>query len=290
MTSPIKRIDIFPHCGTQIPGIVAEDVLLATTPQKIAQLIEAERDTGLERIMSQLQRRKDSVVVMYDYVKFLGDVNRLELRAQVPENIYSTGEPLLKITDQVRNALVNRYVKPWQLNLLEICKKHPQAMVIHWHTYNKYSGFDPTLKTSHKSSGELRPMGQILEKYAIRSDQLAGYLDQIPKGEYLNEHIDMRHWRFIKGSLTKALSSYDQEESEPFQDSNPYILYGTDSNGSKIFAPCLPPLIDKLFDSKRRNFQLVLDVRKDLVATETAQIDLLNAVDSILDYLMPHMQ
>jgi hypothetical protein len=279
-TTPITRIDIFPHTGNRIPESLNSaggwsDTL---TEDDRFHIVERNRDTGLDRVIESFKTNPENrqIVLAYDYARAITDANRLLPSAQVPKVTF-TGEALFSAEayNTIAPVLIKNYIRPWHRKIIEVVRQNPQATIIHWHTFDTVS----YSKTSNVSqSGGIRPLGQIITSVDTVESDFKPYLEilrpsspQLESGIQKSVLIKPELIDKIDETFTRKLRHYSTfsscpgaENAENFVADTPYKAFGA---GKEVGL--LTSLISAV-TANEPNRQLVFEIRKDVFHNEAA--------------------
>ncbi|MFQ5493287.1 MAG: hypothetical protein ACE5DX_03970 [Candidatus Dojkabacteria bacterium] len=281
----IKRIDIFPHSGSKIPEEVEPYIRKDLSEKEISYTIEIDRDSGLEGVIdSYREKPADGQLLMtYDYTKVLGNVNRLEPSRQVPDAPYK-GEKIVRVDQEIRETLVEGYVLPWQRAVIETVSRHPEAIVVQWHSMDIFGGGNATLKADTNGAKTLRPLGQIFTRGDAKKGSLLPYFPELVADVVETQLLDEEVSKLAVKCLGEQISPLASKGRKVFVKDYPYRLFG-DDGGKRVFGPSLLNLID-LANGRRKNKQLAFEVRKDIFGNQRATEVLRQTIDELVGNLL----
>jgi len=279
----VITIHIFPHIGSKIPEIALPYIDSKITQKEITDTIETNRDTGLDDIIKIFKKRKNEVTLEFQYSRALCDVNRTDPDNIVPEKLYR-GNDLLTNEDKnkIKKGIIEEYAIPWQMKVIALCQKHPDAKVVHWHSYDVYNQGISVLLDKPKNK-TIRPFGQIITRADSRFSSLKPYFPKIHEEIFECKLIDKKYHSEILHIFTKYLAKYASEKKPKIELDSPYKLFGT-RNGKRIFGSSLPNLVGIATDNKP-NHQLCFEIRKDILQADGASEALIMTVDDVVTLL-----
>lgn len=276
----MNTIHIFPHSGSDIPEILQDKLLPGLTKSEIAETIEINRDSGFEQIIGILKSRGETVF-SYPYARVLTDANRLHLEHQMPEQPYR-GSKLVNFTNELRQELFEKYLRPWQMQIIRTVSENPNAVIVHWHSMDTYSNGNSNI-SSNSNNGDLRPAGQIVSRVDFDRSSLQQYFPDQANGIVEAQLLDEENSQAVLTIFNKHLAQQSSVNSF-FVADNPYKLFGTKPDGSPILGPILSCLLSQA-NQNRVNKQLVFEIRKDLFDNSTTTKALDAAVSEIIELL-----
>ncbi len=280
----IKRIDIFPHSGSKVPLELQERLISGLKPEQLVETVEINRDSGLEFVLEMISPDPQRLVVTFDYARVLMDVNRLELEKQMPSVPYR-GTQLVEFDVDLRRELAEKYILPWQWNVVRLVQENPATVVVHWHTMDECSWGNANLHQEVRH-GEQRPIGQVLSRVDTDYASLRNYFPNAT-GEILQSHL------IAKEAIPKVVQIFADNlgpiiknipTGKNFQPDNPYKLFGESKDSKPITAGLLTSLIS-MVNGNLENKQLIFEVRKDLFAEYGSDLAkrVCAAVDEVVD-------
>lgn len=274
----METIHLFPHSGSAIPAELIGAIRPQVTADELAYTIEVNRDSGFEQIMDILKSRGETVF-SYPYARVLTDANRLYLEHQMPEQPYR-GSKLVDFSLELRQELFEKYLKPWQTQIIRTVTENPEAVIVHWHSMDTYSNGNSNI-SSNSNNGELRPAGQILSRVDFDRNSMIPYFPDI-QGGVVENHL-LSDERAVLNIFNKHLGGLSSRNPLFVADS-PYKLFGTQPDGTRILGPILSCLLSHA-NNYQTNKQLFFEVRKDLFTNSTTTTALDTAISEIIELL-----
>ena len=272
-----KAIHIFPHSGSQIPQeflnreVSLEDLDLA---------MQANRDTGFEFVVEELKKIENHKVFYFPYSRAFCDINRLRLEHITPDKIF-TGHVVPRLTRDEKQQIAEKYVFPYQQEILRTIQANPDAYIVHWHSMDSINKGIHTVPQA-AASGSMRPILQLFSKIDCYKQEFVNYFDTQNIPELVNCNLlssDMI--KQLSNSLREVLNknSLYKEKSEVTID-DPYVLSG-EMNGQQISMPMLANMLHAAMNFPIDK-HIAFDIRKDCL-NQKSQLQILKALLKVIN-------
>ena len=177
----IDTFVIFVHGGIRVPTGFEQLITLDTLEdiERVAETIHLNADLGSATMASnflmQLNDNPQIAVIWYDFTRIVGDANRSELAAQVPDLPYKGDSPWTNdaATLSSRKPILQAALYPFFEDLTLLLSKFQPTLITYPHTYDQTSGGTTTEgATDVLPSGKMRPAGMIFHKnHSIQSSE-----------------------------------------------------------------------------------------------------------------------
>lgn len=278
----IKRIDIFPHSGKLIPEEVVPLIKQGVSKSQVGEIIEANRDRGLEQVIQEYRNNPlpGQKLVVFDYTEVLCNTNRLDIEKQVPRQLYR-GETFWEYDLEIAKVLVNKYIKPWYENIISLIKDNPEAIAIHWHSFDKYGSGNHDI---NKGKGDKRPLGQFITRCDHLGASLRNFFPEYKENILQTEYVDSDLYEGFINIFNDALLGFSKEGTQGFSLDTPYKPYGLVA-GKQVDGSSLPGLIS-VVNGNKKNSQLLLEIRKDVISKPETVLPTINAVNQIVEKII----
>ncbi|MGH3836671.1 MAG: hypothetical protein ACRDSF_13370 [Pseudonocardiaceae bacterium] len=139
---PITEVHIVPHCGTEVPGDLIDDLDPEQLPA-LSELVHGNADIGTGAIYRTLVEdvvsgeSKGVVVAGFHLSRILLDANRAKLEEQMPLRPYvGSADIYSKYLRRRRDELREEALIPWLEAVDAILRKMSNGVVYHHHTYD----------------------------------------------------------------------------------------------------------------------------------------------------------
>jgi hypothetical protein len=252
-SGPIRELHILPHCGTELPDDLLNEIDPAQLPD-LAALVHDNCDIGTAAIYRTLVDRiitgqaEGVAVAGFHLSRLLVDANRDELEHQLPARPY-VGSPELYTRYMQRNFDELRFgaLAPWLDAVDEVLREMgEEGVAYHHHTYDVYS---ITPRPWDQASHEKRPAFQLVwERPTLPEHQAVNGTDR--------GLANIEDLRVIRDRIMEYLEA----------------KIGIDDGSGDIDFPLLLPVIPfggaRRSDPADRPQHVMYDLRKDILATE----------------------